>query len=192
MTHNELAMLKKNHTRRGASAVEFAMVLPVLVLLIFGGIELTRVSMLQHTVDHAAYIAARDAIVPGANVSDVIQTAENHLQTIGVQGATITVTPSEITDSTTEVLVRVVAPVSGNSLVVPNFASSDVIGQARLLTERSPGQMSNSLPEPPPPPPDDDDGGGAGSGGNDDGDDDNDPPPPPSDPPPPPPPPPAL
>lgn len=138
--------------RHGTTAVEFAVVLPVLVLLIFGGIELSRVSMLRHTANRAAYLAARDAMVPGADVAQVIQNAQDHLDAIGVEQAVITVNPSTIDDDTESVEVNVTFPVAGNSLVVPQFASGDVVGRARLMTERTGSQMATSLPAPPPPP----------------------------------------
>ena len=82
--------------RDGAATVEFALVCTLLFLLVFGGIEISRVSMLRHTADHAAYLAARDAIIPGADTATVETTAENHLATIGVVNATVTVTPGMI------------------------------------------------------------------------------------------------
>ncbi len=138
--------------RRGTTAVEFAVALPVLVLLIFAGIELSRISMLRHTANRAAYIAARDAIVPGADVAQVIQNAQEHLDVIGVQDAVITVVPDSIDETTESVVVNVSFPMAGNSLVIPKFASGDVIGRATLMTERTGSQMAANLPAPPPPP----------------------------------------
>ncbi|KAA1259113.1 TadE-like protein [Rubripirellula obstinata] len=190
--------------RRGAATVEFAMVSIVLVLLIFGGIEMTRVSMLRHTVDHAAYAAARNAIIPGAKAADVIATAEEHLNNIGLAGATVTVNPAVIDDDSSVVEVQVRLPISENSFFTPEYLFGDLIGRSALMTERSPMQMSTSLPQPPPPtpspqpptptppipmppanpdPPINDDGGGSTP---------PPPPTPPSSPPPPPPPPPML
>lgn len=177
---------RTNGTRTGALTVEFAVTLPVIVLLVFGGIELTRVSMLRHTINHAAYEAARDAIVPGADVSEVILAAEEHLATIGVT-ASVIVEPSNITDDTAFVEVRVIAPVNGNSLVVPKFISGNLEGKSLLMTERSPMSMSAALPTPPPPPPPP-----TPTDPDDDDDDDGDTTPPSTPPPPPPPPPPML
>ena len=139
--------------RRGAATVEFAVVAIVLFILVLGGIEMTRVSMLRHTVDHAAYVAARDAIIPGADAAEVIATAEDHLRTIGLSGATVTVTPAVILDETSVVEVQIDLPISQNSLMTPEYLFGDLIGRSALITERAPVQMSASLPEPPPPPP---------------------------------------
>lgn len=138
----------RNELRRGAATVEFAIVSVVLFLLVLGGIEMTRVSMLRHTVDHAAYVAARDAIIPGANAADVIATAEAHLRTIGLSGATVTVNPATIQDETSVVEVLIDLPISQNSLMTPRFLFGDLVGRSALITERSPVQMAASLPEP--------------------------------------------
>lgn len=140
-------------SRFGAAAVEFAVAATVLVLLVFAGIEFTRVFMLRHTVDHAAYVATRQAIVPGANSSTVLARAREHLDTIGVVNADVQLDPSEITESTRVVEVRIMMPVASNSLVVPRFVSGDLVGVCRMMTERAPMIMSKSLPTPPPSPP---------------------------------------
>lgn len=139
--------------RSGATVVEFALTFPILLVVVFGGIELTRLSMLKHTANHAAQAATRKAIVPGADVANVIAEAEEHLETIGIKGAVVTVDPSAITEATNLVKVNVTFPTSQNSLVVPEFVSGDITGQSAMITERSRGQMSVNLPEPPPPPP---------------------------------------
>lgn len=139
--------------RTGATAVEFAVALIVLLVLVFGGIEMTRISMLRHTVNHAAYLAAREAMVPGADTSSVEQRAHEHLAAIGVKSGVVTVSPDPIHEDTTSVEVIVTIPVAENSLVIPRYLSGDLVGRSMLMTERSPMEMSSNLPEPPPPPP---------------------------------------
>lgn len=136
----------------GAAAVEFAVCAVVLVILVFGGIELARASMLQHIADHAAYIAAREVIIPGADANTAKAVANDYMNKLGVTGASIAVNPTTITDSDTEVDVTVTLPSSGNLWVTPQFVLGNLEGSCRLMTERSPAQLSNSLPEPPPPP----------------------------------------
>ena len=49
----------------------------------------------------------------------------------------------------------VAIPVANNSLVISSFASGNLLGRSRLMTERSPREMATSLPEPPASPPED-------------------------------------
>ena len=141
------------NTRTGAAAVEFALAMVVLVVILFGGIEFIRLAMLRNSVDHAAYLAARDAIIPGANSVDVKDRAQEHLGNMGIVDAVITLSPETILEETTQVQVTVSIPVGKNSFVVPQFFSGNLTGQSVLLTERAPMQMAVALPKPPPPPP---------------------------------------
>ena len=50
--------------RRGAVAVEFAITVPFLFLILFGSIEFSRANMLRQTVSQAAYEAARRGDIP--------------------------------------------------------------------------------------------------------------------------------
>ena len=56
--------------RRGATVVEFSLVLPILFTILFGMIEFTRLSNIRHAADNAAYQAARAVVVPGASSAD--------------------------------------------------------------------------------------------------------------------------
>jgi len=142
-------LIKSN--RRGAASVEFAIAFPVLLMVVFGSVEFSRIAMLRHTANHAAHIAARRAIIPGATSQDVIAAGEKHLQSIGVKGAVINVSPDNITLDTKAVEVTVNFPVSENSLVVPEFVSGHVIGTCAMVTERT-KEVRLELPPPPPPP----------------------------------------
>lgn len=144
--------MKRHQHRLGATAVEFAIAAVALFLIVFGAIEVTRISMLRHTADHAAYLAARDAIIAGADTADARAAAENHLATIGVNSAVVSISPNPINDATSSVEVTVSIPVASNSLVVPQFISGTITGRSQLLTERTPTQMAVNLPTPPAPP----------------------------------------
>ena len=65
-------------TRRGAHLVEFAVVVPVLFLMIFGIIEFGRLMMVQQAMTNAAREACREAsLATTINSSDVDTVARN-------------------------------------------------------------------------------------------------------------------
>ena len=65
-------------TRHGANLVEFAVVVPVLFLLIFGIIEFGRLMMVQQAMTNAAREACREAsLATTINSSDVDTVARN-------------------------------------------------------------------------------------------------------------------
>ncbi|XZE17713.1 TadE/TadG family type IV pilus assembly protein [Pirellulaceae bacterium SH449] len=153
--------------RLGAHTVEFAMVLPIIMLFVMAGIEFARLNLLRHVVENASYEAARHVIVPGANTNEAEQVASKMLGLLGAKGATITVSPSPILEETTEVSVKVVLPAAGNLWLAGRFAQNlSIQSETKLLTERgpihqikvveqippAPEPTPNPTPEPPPSP----------------------------------------
>lgn len=127
--------IKKKSKRRGATAVEFAMVLPILFLLLFGCYEFGRANMIRHTAQGAAYEAARVAIVPGASSKEVRKTAAYFLSTSGVRRFDIDVSPRKIRDDTKTVHVKISVKMKDNSSIGLLF-SEDVVFQGECILNR--------------------------------------------------------
>jgi Flp pilus assembly protein TadG len=72
-------MSRSFRKQRGAAAVEFAVVAPVFVLLIFGMIEYGRMVMVQQMLTNASREGARRAVLEGATEQDVRQTVIDYL-----------------------------------------------------------------------------------------------------------------
>jgi Flp pilus assembly protein TadG len=85
-------MSRSFRRQRGAAAVEFAVVAPVFVLLIFGMIEYGRMVMVQQMLTNASREGARRAVLEGASETDVRTVVVNYLSP-----ASIPVTNSDIT-----------------------------------------------------------------------------------------------
>ena len=81
--------------RRGAAAVEFAVVAPVFFLLIFGMIEFGRMVMVQQILTNASREGARIAVLDGTTGAEVLTAVDNYLQSARVGGADVTVDPTE-------------------------------------------------------------------------------------------------
>ena len=87
--------------RRGAAAVEFAMTVPILFMLLFAALELGRMNMIRQTANNAAYEAARDVRRARRHQRgrrgrrpEIADVHRRHC------GDTVTVTPATITDTT--------------------------------------------------------------------------------------------
>ena len=85
--------------RRGAAAVEFAVVAPVFFLLVFGMIEYGRMVMVQQILVNASREGARKAVLDGSENADVVAVVNQYLQSGSINGATITVTPTNPQDA---------------------------------------------------------------------------------------------
>lgn len=76
-------------TRRGAAVVELAVVLPVLMILVFGSIELCQRLYTKQSVVIAAYESCRVATRQNSTTESVLSACETLLDQQGVKGATI-------------------------------------------------------------------------------------------------------
>lgn len=133
--------------RQGAVLVEFAVVLPVIMLFLTAMVEISRILMLQHTADTAAYEAARCAMVPGATVIEAEWEARALIEAAGLRNTAVTVSPSEITEETAFITVRVEIPANDNSWMLSSqFTDVVVASEVTLLTERSPIVRLTGIP----------------------------------------------
>lgn len=84
----------KSNERTAASAVEFAIVAPLLFMLVLGMIEFGRMLMVQQIMTNAAREGARKAVLPGATETQVYQTVDTYVNNSGINGHTRSVTPN--------------------------------------------------------------------------------------------------
>jgi Flp pilus assembly protein TadG len=128
-----------NHKhRRGATTVEFAIVAPIFFLLMMASFEFSRLNVIRHTADNAAYEAARHAMVPGATASEAVSKANTILRTVGARGARVTINPTTLGPDVDTINVRVDVPLDQNGWIVPRFTKgSTMTAQSTLRTERA-------------------------------------------------------
>jgi Flp pilus assembly protein TadG len=104
--------------RRGATAVEFAIISPVIFMLVLGLVEFGRGLMVQHLLNNAARQGARVGTIEGKATSDITTAVTNALQGQSTTGITTTVTVAgAVADASTanagdEITVSVSLPVS--------------------------------------------------------------------------------
>jgi len=81
--------------RKGVAAVEFAVVAPVLFLMILGMIELGRAIMVQQVITNASREGARVAVLDGTTGTEVQNAVDSYLGRASITGASVTVDPTE-------------------------------------------------------------------------------------------------
>ena len=125
--------------RRGAVLVEFALVLPIIMLFFAAMFEISRVLLLQHTADTAAYEGARSAMVPGATSEQAYKAADTLLKAARLRSTSIKVTPEVISESTPLITVQVQVAIAENSWITPRWITrSSVSSEVTLFCERPP------------------------------------------------------
>lgn len=111
-------------------------------------IELSRVLLLQHSVDTAAYEGARCAMVPGAKSQDAIDSATVLLKAANLRSGKVTVEPEVIVEETSLITVRVELPIADNAGITPFWIrSGNVVSEVSLISERPPMIQLTGLPK---------------------------------------------
>jgi hypothetical protein len=118
--------------RRGVAAVEFAVCLPVIFLLVFGSIEASSFIFLKQSLHVAAYEGAREAIRIGSGNTQASDCVQNLLGSRNVVDFQVNFPNGESGDAARgdEVVIEVSAPTSTNSPLAGQFVTN------RLLTAR--------------------------------------------------------
>jgi Flp pilus assembly protein TadG len=118
--------------------VEFALIVPLLLMIVMGTIEASTMIYLKQTLHIAAYEAARTALVPKTNASMVETTARRILDDRRVRDASVTVTPNNFSSAATStwITVRVDAP-SNSNFAVPLlfFRNKTISGSCTMMKE---------------------------------------------------------
>jgi Flp pilus assembly protein TadG len=125
--------IKNRRSREGLVAVEFAIASAILFLVVAVSIEFSRMNMIRHTVDNAAYEGARAGIILGADANQVRATANDIMNSVRARGVNVDVNPATIEDDTPEIVVTVTVPADQNGFITPKFfAGKSFAGTCRL------------------------------------------------------------
>ncbi len=133
---------RKNQTRRslrrGAAVVEFAVCLPLIVLIVLGGIQAASMLFLRQTLVQAAFEAVKSGVKVEGSAIRAEAAARAVIEGRELDNVTITVTPGNLEDLPRGEIVEVTvsAPGDDNSLFpFGPFAGRDVIARAVMVKE---------------------------------------------------------
>lgn len=113
-----LRRIKRHKEREGVAAVEFAILAPLLFLVIAGTMEVCSALFLQEALTVSAYEGARTAVQRRSTSAQVIARVEEVLGERNIVGGNVTVTPApEAAVIFTPITVTVSAPTDGNTIL---------------------------------------------------------------------------
>jgi hypothetical protein len=123
--------------RKGAAAVELAICLPVIVLLVLGSIECCSMLFIDEALHVASYEAIRQAIQEDAEAATAIARGEEMLEQFGIEGATVTCEPEDLSDveSGEQITIIAEAPCDANT-ILPSWFFAGATLQARVAMVR--------------------------------------------------------
>lgn len=84
-----------------------AIALPLVIIIIFGGLEYGWAVIRSVQLDFAARAGARAASLSDANVADVESRVTDALQKIGIQSSTVIVTPPDLASAPAGTMIKV-------------------------------------------------------------------------------------
>lgn len=124
--------------RTAAATVELALMLPLMLLVVFGSLEVCQRLMLRQTATVAAYETARLAARRGASANRALDRGQSILAGRQVVNGLITINPADMSQVATgdPLLITVTVPIAGNTnihYVLPNTGSVTV--SATMLRE---------------------------------------------------------
>ena len=117
--------------RRGATAVEFAFTLPVLFLVVFGLIELSRLVEIDGAADTALLVGVRQASIKASTPNDVEASVEEFLEALGIRSFELEIRPKIFTPTTSKIFLTLDIPLNTtNGFVFQNFVRGRKISKS--------------------------------------------------------------
>lgn len=122
-------MRRPSRNRRGVAAVELAVCLPVILLLVLASIEACTLIFVQQSLETTAYETARFAVSPRSTSASALARGNQVISDRELQGARITLDPSDMTAAGRGQLVEVTvsAPFDRNRLFPSFFFGSQTL-----------------------------------------------------------------
>lgn len=141
---------RRGEARRGATAIEFAMVAPAFMIVITVCVEFSRMCIMRNVAQNACYEACRFVMTEGATVQDGIDRAQAVLNRLGNVQADITINSAdgstdddgnvigELEFDTSNVTTNIEIRMADNAVILPGamFGDNYIRAQMTLRTER--------------------------------------------------------
>lgn len=128
----------RKRSRLGAAVVEFAVCLPVILLIVFGSIEAASMLFLRQALVQASYEGVKTAVKRGGTEALAITAATDVCNGRSLQNFTIVLEPSNMdaVDRGQPVTITVSAPGEENSLFpFGPFKNQSVVATATMVKE---------------------------------------------------------
>ena len=128
----------RRQQRSGVAVTEFAVCLPVIMLMILAMIESCSMIFLKQSLTISSYEGVRTALIDNATADDVRSSSQQILDDRRIQGGTITITPAnfEALPPGEYVQVTVTAPADANSVIPGSFfLGRTLTGTATMMKE---------------------------------------------------------
>jgi hypothetical protein len=125
-----VASMPPTRRRKGASVVEFAVVLPVIVVMLLGSLEMGQAVMVRHVLEEAARAGCRVAVFENGTKQDVLDIVGAAMDAANMDGYTVTVNPDP--PENLEAFQAVTVSISINYADISWLPTSDLLADASI------------------------------------------------------------
>ena len=115
---------------RGTTTVEFSVILPIFFLVLIGGMQIFRYTVVANTIETAVIEAARQGMISGRSDWAIKDVAKDVLDQAGLSGYTIAVNRP---DQGASLNVQAQLSLAGNGFLVPTFGCSWTVSRSCTL-----------------------------------------------------------
>jgi Flp pilus assembly protein TadG len=136
--------LARRHGERGTTLVELALTLPILVLLVFGSLDLGRAVYIRASLANAARDGARFGSVDPQNTTCIQATAMRNVSLTSLGAGDVTITRPSTLDLGQPITVSVQSVYQPLSPIV-----ADVVGATRLTLRAASTMQIRNIPAAP-------------------------------------------
>jgi len=119
-------------SQKGQSMVEFALVIPVLILLLFGILDFGRVFHAYLTIDHAGREAAREASI-GKDDGTIRSVAVNKASSINLAESQVDISPGGTKSSGSQVTITITYPISFLTPVISSITGPITLKNSTVM-----------------------------------------------------------
>ena len=134
--HTNTLTRAKRSSRRGAAAVEFALVAPIIFIMIFASIEFARAIMAIDGMEESVREGCRLSVLDDTTTQEIEDMVEQRMNLIGISSYTLTITPDPPSTACQwdPVTVMVSTPFSNVSLLpAPRFIGNITLNASCTL-----------------------------------------------------------
>lgn len=136
---------KTNGDRRGVATVEFAVLLPIMVLILMGTIECTSMIFLQQSLEIVCYETARSAARPQSVLTDAQTRGAEIVTARSLSGCSVVINPASATSTVSReistvprgnaITIRAVAPTTANAFFPVTFFPDTLTAEAVMVKQ---------------------------------------------------------
>ena len=119
-------------SEKGQAMVEFALVVPLLVMLLFGIIDFGRIFHTYLAIDHASREAARVASI-GESDATIVSTAVTNAASVSLKSGQVSVSPGGTKSSGSDVTITITYPISFLTPVVSSITGPITLSSSTVM-----------------------------------------------------------